>query len=299
MKKLFIWAENGWAIGKIHHALERYLSNEFEFIYCDWGTCEDKNRLQNEFNTCDLFMSCYVGQHYTSQHFPGLNMKKCVFVSHGFEEMQGVDPSPLATYGIVSHSIEHLFPTNLKPFFVPNCVELDDYTHKEHSGSTNVVGWCGAPHIWFKQFHWAREIAKQLGTELQVSSKVPFEDVADWKSLSSEELKEWYSKIDILLITSIPNGQSETGPLPAFEAIASGVVVIGTAVGNFMEVPGPKFATVEEAVSILNELKNDPERVKQIAKEQYNCIVQNWNYKVVSEKWREMFHSALKNSESS
>jgi len=187
----------------------------------------------------------------------------------------------------------------LKPFFVPNCVELDDYTHKEHSGSTNAIGWCGAPRVWFKQFDWARQIAKQFGTELQVSSKVPFEDVAEWKPLSSEELKEWYSKIDILLITSIPNGQSETGPLPAFEAIASGVVVIGTAVGNFMEVPGPKFATVEEAVSILNELKNDPERVKQIAKEQYNCIVQKWNYKVVSEKWREMFHSALKNSESS
>ena len=298
MKKLFIWAENGWAIGKIHHAIERYLTDEFEFIYCDWGTGEDKARLQNEYKTCDLFMSCYVGQHYALQHFPELNMKKCIFVSHGFEEMQGVTPSPLATYGMVSPSIEHLFPSNLKPFFTPNCVELDDFIHREHSGSTTNIGWCGAPRVWFKQFHWAREIAKQIGTELHITSKTPFEDPAGWTPLSPSEIKEWYSKIDVLLITSIPNGQSETGPLPAFEAIASGVVVIGTAVGNFMEVPGPKFATIDEAVRILNDLKQNPEKVKQIAKEQYKCILQKWNYKVVSEKWREMFRSALKNSES-
>jgi glycosyltransferase involved in cell wall biosynthesis len=212
--------------------------------------------------------------------------------------MQGVNPSPDAIYGMVSRSIQHLFPSNLNPIFVPNCVELDHFTHKEHSGSTNVIGWCGAPRVWFKQFHWAKEIAKQFGTELQVSCKVPFEDPADWVALPFDDLKKWYSTIDILLITSIPNGQSETGPLPAFEAIASGVLVIGTPVGNFNEVPGPKFSTVEEAGQILSELKSDPERVKQIAKEQYDCIVQKWNYKVVAEKWREMFRSALKNAES-
>jgi len=298
MKKLFIWAENGWAIGKIHHAIERYLSDEFEFIYCDWGSWGDKDKFREDYQTCDLFMSCYLGQRYALEHFPDLNIKKCVFVSHGFEEMQGITPSPFATYGMVSRSIEHLFPSTLKPFFVPNCVELDDFNYKKHSGSTNVIGWCGAPRVWFKQFHWACEIAKQVGTELRVTSKTPFEDPADWTPLPPSEIKEWYSKIDILLITSIPNGQSETGPLPAFEAIASGVVVIGTAVGNFMEVPGPKFATIEEGVRILNDLKRNPGKVKQIAKEQYKCIVQKWNYKVVSEKWREMFRSALKNSES-
>jgi hypothetical protein len=299
MKKLFIWAENGWAIGKIHHNLEKYLSDEFEFIYCDWGSWDELGRLYNQYQICDLFMSCYVGQYYTLGQFPELNMKKAIFVAHGFEEMKGVDPSPLATYGMVSRSIEHLFPSDIKPFFTPNCVELDDYTHREHSGSTTNIGWCGAPRIWFKQFEWAKEISKQFGTELQISCKTPFEDPADWTPLSTSEIKEWYSKIDILLITSIPNGQSETGPLPAFEAIASGVVVIGTPVGNFKEIPGPKFSTVEEAVQILNELKNDNERVRQIAKEQYECIVEKWNYKVVAEKWREMLRSALKNAESS
>jgi glycosyltransferase involved in cell wall biosynthesis len=298
MKRLFIWAETEWAIGKIHRNLERYLSDEFEFIYCHWGRWDEVGATINFYNTCDLFMTLYMGQSHILAQYPDINFKKCIFVAHGFEEMNVVNPSPLATYCMVSRTVERLFPPHIKPFFVPNCVELDDYAHKEHSGLTNNIGWCGAPGVWFKQFGWAKEIAKQFGTELNISSKTQFEDVSGWIPLTAEELKIWYSKLDILLITSIPNGQSETGPLPAFEAIASGVVVIGTPVGNFKEVPGPKFSTIEEAVQILNELKNDPKRVKQIAKEQYDCIVQKWNYKVVSEQWREMFRSALKNAES-
>jgi glycosyltransferase involved in cell wall biosynthesis len=296
MKKVLIYAEPTWAIGRIHKDIEKYLCDEFEFIYYDW-----QYTYHSEFKTIcdsvDIVLSVYIGQHYINEFNPSCNKRKCIFVSHGFEEMQGIIPSPLATYGMVSRSIEHLFSPELKPFFTPNCVELDHFIRKEHSGSTDVVGWCGAPRVWFKQFNWAREIAKQFQTELKISCKTPFEDPIDWVALPFDELKQWYSTLDILLITSIPNGQSETGPLPAFEAIASGVVVIGTAVGNFKEIPGPKFSTIEEAVQILNELKNDPERVKQIANEQYECIVQKWNYKVVSEKWREMFRSALRNAE--
>lgn len=297
MKKVMIYAEPAWAIGRIHKNIEKYLSNEFEFIYYDWANTY-LDSFPSSCESVDLILSIFVGQHYIDTYYPTCNKKKCMFVAHGFEEMQGVTPSPLATYGMTSRSIEQLFPSELKPFFTPNCVELNDFVHKEHSGLTDAVGWCGAPRVWFKQFEWAREIAKQFGTELQVTSRVPFEDPNDWRPMLPDEIREFYSKLDILLITSIPNGQSETGPLPAFEAIASGVVVIGTPVGNWKEIPGPKFTTIEEAVSILNELKANPEKVKQIAKEQYECIVEKWNYKVVSENWREMFRSALKNVES-
>jgi glycosyltransferase involved in cell wall biosynthesis len=297
MKKVMIYGDSTWAIGRIHKDIEKYLCDEFEFIYYDWSNTYSLN-LNEVFESVDLVVSMYMGQKYFDNYNPLLNKKKCIFISYGFEEMHITNPSPSSIYGMASRSIEHLFPSNLKPFFVPICVELDNFNHKKHSGSTNVVGWCGAPRVWFKQFHWAREIAKQFGTELQVSSKTQFEDLNDGRPLSAAELKVWYSKLDILLITSIPNWQSETGPLPAFEAIASGVVVIGTSVGNFMEVPGPKFATIEEAVHILNDLKQNPEKVKQIAKEQYKCIVNKWNYNVVSEQWKEMFRAALKNAES-
>lgn len=299
MKKIFMWIEDAWAMGKIHRDVAMHLSDEFEITICDWTGWAIFNEQKKEFDNCDIILVCYAGQDYVSAHLSHISMKKCIFVSYGFAEMSIIkNPSHLATYGMASRTIEHLFPSTITPFYVPICVELSNFNYKEHLGSINNIGWCGAPNVLFKQFHWAQEIAKKIDIKLRVSSKGQFEDIKDWVRLSPEETKEFYSTLDILLITSIPNGESETGPLPAFEAIASGVLVIGTPVGNFKEVPGPKFSTVEEAVQILNELKSDPERVKQIAKEQYDCIVEKWNYKVVAEKWKEMFRSALKNAES-
>ena len=218
-----------------------------------------------------------------------------MFIAHGFEEFH-VNMNPITTYAITSKSIAHLFPSNIAPLFTPNCVELDNFTRKEHSGNISRIGWCGAPRVWFKQFHWAKEIAKKINTELHVSCKTPFEDPADWTAMPFNDLVKWYTTLDILLITSVPNKESETGPLPAFEAIASGVVVIGTPVGNFAELPGPKFSTVEQAISILNDLKTNPEKVKQIADDQYRCIVEKWNYRVISHHWRNAFHKVIENT---
>ena len=292
MKQVCIFAENAWAIGRIHHDLEKYLSNEFEFIYINWGDQDDIIEKSKYIETCDVIITLLIGYKFLFNWWPNANLRKCLFICHGFEEFC-VEMNPLATHAMTSKSVAHLFPSNITPIFTPNCVELDHFTRKEHSGNVNTIGWCGAPRVWFKQFDWAKEIAKQLGTKLHVSSKTPFEDPADWVALPFDDLVKWYSTLDILLITSIPNGESETGPLPAFEAIAAGVVVIGTSVGNFAEVPGPKFSTIEEAVSIINELKADPERVKQIAREQYQCIVEKWNYRVVSHYWRDALHKVL------
>ena len=73
----------------------------------------------------------------------------------------------------------------------------------------------------------------------------------------------WYKTIDVLLVTA--------GPLPPFEAILSGVLVIGTAVGNFQLLPGPKFSKIEEVAVLLKDLKKLPDRVKALAKEQYEA----------------------------
>jgi hypothetical protein len=93
--------------------------------------------------------------------------------------------------------------------------------------------------------------------------------------------------VNLLLITSIPNGISETGPLPAFEAILSGVPVIGTPTGNFAKVPGPKFTTIEEGVNIVTYLKYNPDDMKALAKEQYDYVIKNFIYEAFAHKWKE------------
>jgi glycosyltransferase involved in cell wall biosynthesis len=96
-----------------------------------------------------------------------------------------------------------------------------------------------------------------------------------------------------LLITSGPEPYIETGPLPPFEAIASGIPVIGTNVGNFRKIPGPKFTTTDEAAAIIRVLKSDPAQVRSLAEEQYNWVVENWTYKTLASSWKHMFNVAI------
>jgi hypothetical protein len=110
-------------------------------------------------------------------------------------------------------------------------------------------------------------------------------------TLSFEEVKNWYHTIDLLLITAVPVPEQETGPLPAFEAIVSGIPVIGTPVGNFRHVPGPKFTDLDEGVRLVNYYKEKPEELKNLAKEQYDYVIKNFSYKVLAPYWEKALTS--------
>jgi hypothetical protein len=88
-----------------------------------------------------------------------------------------------------------------------------------------------------------------------------------------------------MLVMSGPERWAETGPLTAFEAVACGAIVVGTNVGNSGFIPGPKFETVEEAIAIINDLKQHPEKVRELAKLQYEYVKANCSYDVIAPKW--------------
>jgi glycosyltransferase involved in cell wall biosynthesis len=295
--KVFIWADVGWSIGKIHLDLKRYLSDEFEFILYNWDISNDEVALNIDYETCDVFMSCYQGLYYYKKYFPNLNLKKALFIAHGYPEMQAEPfPSPLATYGMTSNSIRYLFPSYIKPFYTPNCVDLTDYKHRSRIGLIRNIGWAGNPLILCKQYHWAVEIANRVALPLILTSSSNSAVVDNWRPIPREAMPNWYDSIDMLLITSIPEESVETGPLPAFEAIASGAIVIGTPVGNFNQIPGPKFLNVDLAVQTVLQLINDPGLCEHLAAEQFSCVSSRWNYQAVSHKWRAALRTAAYNA---
>lgn len=104
--------------------------------------------------------------------------------------------------------------------------------------------------------------------------------------MSYDQVRNWYNTIDVLLITAVPIAYKETGPLPAFEAIVSGVPVLGTPVGNFRHVPGPKFVTIEEAVSLLTYFKDQPQELVELARIQYDYVMNNFTYKTLGKQWQ-------------
>ena len=82
---------------------------------------------------------------------------------------------------------------------------------------------------------------------------------------------------------------SNSEHVEAVEAVCAGIPVIGTT-----EVPGPKFSTIEEAAKFVEDLKKNPEKVKQLAKEQYTYVMQHRTYATLVKSWKSVFEDQKK-----
>jgi glycosyltransferase involved in cell wall biosynthesis len=283
MKKILVIANMGWSIERVHRDVESALSEHYEFkFYHDSGFYLDE--VMREFHASDL---CLITMNIQdgvislfNLHKPA-DLRKLEVVAHGFGEiLKSGNWSPDITYGTVSDILLPFFP--LYAHVVPNGVDLSLFQRKPHSGQITTLGWCGALHIRAKLSDRAFEIARKARLPVSIA-----------ETLSLDALKIWYHSIDVLLVTSGPHPYDETGPLPPFEAIACGTIAIGTNVGNFRKVPGPKFSTTDEAALILADLKADPERAKNLAEEQYAWVKQNWTYQTHAAQWKSMFDAAV------
>jgi hypothetical protein len=275
--KVLVFADSNWSVGRVHHDVEKYLIGT-EFIYVNWMGF-DWGDFIKKFNECDVCLTNIVSIKFLRTTNIPFDFKKCLFMSHGYPDNKATSIEYLTDewiYGITSESIRSLFPENRTIFMMPNGVEPSHFNYTERTGIINTLGWCGSQDIKSKQPEWAREISNQVSIPVSFASTLSFAEVC-----------QWYSTIDILLVTAIPNDSSETGPLPAFESIVSGVLAIGTQVGNFKNVPGPKFNSVEEAVTIIEHLKSNPVKVKELAREQYEYVMKHCTYSSFAHKWQE------------
>jgi len=285
---LLIFDQGVGAVRNVHTDLEPYLTDDFTIVYHDWHYTDDE--FYEKERNADIVMTGLDAYYYLKNVFPFEHFKKYIFVSHGYPEF--TNPLPVGlTYGMTSYFISHLFPKESSVFLVKNGVNHTLFPYVKRSGILQTVGWCGRSNFPSKRFPMAVEII--YGANLKLN-------VADGSNgFSRTEMVAWYCKIDILIITAGPENWCETGPLPAFEALASGVLVIGTNVGNFSRVPGPKFSTVEEGIAILQYLKLNPKKVKEIAKQQYDCVMELWTYEKNAGQWKTLLNHGLEKARSS
>lgn len=282
-KKVFVFSDSYWSINRVYRDVEKQLSDDFEFSYMHWRDYDTQDFIK-QYNDCDICLTNVICVGCPMPNFPFLNFRKCLFVSHGFPENDKLSNYPTHyMYGMTSDVMMHFYPKNIPVLYTPNGVDPDHFVYTERSGEIKTLGWAGASYQPYKHLDWGKEIAKGVDLPLRVADSLKF-----------EEMKKWYQSIDVLLITAIPEEWRETGPLPAFEAIVSGVLVVGSSVGNFRKVPGPKYSTVSEGIQLINELKKDPARVRQIAKEQYECVIKYWTYKHLAHYWRSAFYATMR-----
>lgn len=282
--KVCIFTDSTWALGRVASDLKPSLK-DYEVDIVDWSG-HSHEHIRNMYNHYDVIITNIAGK-FLLNHLA--DKRKILFRADGTEEFGNSGHLELEnTYSATSEAIMSLFPRGSKVFWTPNGADPKHYTHKLRDGALNKIGWCGAPNCSVKQINWALEIAKQSNIPISITSAVPCEqNINLWKPLTHAQVCEWYSGIDLLLITSVPNGSSETGPLPAFEAILSGIPVVGTPTGNFAKVPGPKFSTIEEGIAIIKMLESNPDEMVYIAKEQYEYVMKYFTYDSFACKWKE------------
>jgi len=278
MKRVVVIADTGWAVGRIHRDLAIVLAPDYTFTF---HTASNffMDAFMRDFRSSDICLTTLNHYQDMLNLFPKLrDRNKIAIVCHGYPELKEGSLSTVFTYGVTSSVVSpHI---SVPHHVVLTGVNPAEFAYTEPTGRIRTLGWCGCRAIESKRAEWGHALAKQ--TKLPISYA---------ETLSTEDLKEWYTTIDVLLVTAGPELWKETGPLPPFEAICSGVLVIGVPVGNFSLLPGPKFHTIEEAVKIVNELKTDPVKVKALAKEQYECVMAKWTYSTTKESWLSMFNA--------
>lgn len=282
--KIGVFCEVGWSVHRVFLGVSKQFP-EHTFDFLNWS-CFTYERLMEFINNSDVIITTSLVSVCGFSNLKDFPIEKVLFVCHGAGEIAEKQLPSGFIYGITSHHLSRLIPNNVY-FFTPNGVDHTLFEYKERNGTINQVGWCGATSGGTKQVDWAIEITKHTHINLDICSNVPCnENPSLWQPLPFENVIEWYKTIDMLLITSIPKDWGETGPLPAFEAIVCGIPVIGTPVGNFASVPGPKFTTIEEGIDIINKLKENPEEVRNIAKQQYEYVMKNCTYESTAHLWK-------------
>jgi len=291
MYKILIYGEITWSVGKVHKSISEYLKNDFEFTFYDWSKIYPIDLIPILINY-DIVLTNLVTLNIFKRYVSSL--KNFIFIAHGYPDVIGYkndfnlkleDFSTESLFAVTSNSIKCLFPKEiiLKNLF--NGVDLKKYDRQQSNTVIKKIGWCGAPEIISKRVDWIFEITNKSDTLLSIASTIP-----------TDQLYQWYKNIDVLVITAGPDEWMETGPLPAFEAIATGKLVIGTKVGNFAKFPGPKFSTMEEAIFLIKYLQIHSDEVEQIIKEQYKYLKENFSYEILHLQWKEVFLECLKNN---
>lgn len=284
--RILFFHEMHWCLGQIAYNIARELHYKYYIDFYDWRACD--KRTYSVLNHYDLIVSTVpvgLGTAQTS----GLKLydaRRLALVAHGPLELSWVNwaenTRQPAAYGAVCKPAQRILTEQSgQPVFLTRYgVEPQRFRRKLRDGNLKTLGWCGADKGFsVKRPDWAREIAAKTGKEL-IFSGAGF----DWR-----EMESWYRNIDLLLVTS----SSEGGPTPPFEAIACGVPVVSTRIGNIQDVVGPKYDTVDEAVEIIQKLAANPAEMRDLANAQYEDVMTHWTYEVLAPEWATMIDHAL------
>ena len=276
-KRVLILCETKWAFGAIYNHLHSFLlSKQIESQIVDWGNIEAKFKL-DQFDLiigpsvilqeamCDRFfpnepLHDYYQKCWITVHFPLIQHAQ--FKEIIPSDFQGtITAISLETQTYLKGLYERSIP------YTPYGVQMSKYKRLPLPSCIRKIGIVGDLSF--------GEIYKQnKGYPLleEIANLGNFEIV--YLYYPERTYQEIYEPCDLYICCSKQDG----GPLPVFEAIASGRPAISTQVGNVQHIEHLfLYKTAEEAVSFIHSLNQDTHKLQTYFDHLYSDIQQHWD----------------------
>jgi len=289
-KRIAIWTETKWALGRIADAIQKYIPNVD--IY-DWSNGETNRQLwiDGKWKEYDSIISntslVTFGKTFGIEPSPDM-LRRFVIVSHfpRFEGMnyfketlEGFQNGP--RYGGVCRDtcreMEKYGVQN--PFWCPFGADTDvfPFGHKV-TGPIRRLGIIGGTE---RTATWGahEEYIKNKGLPMfaEICERGGFEPVY----IHGIPVNKLYKDIDALLCCS----ELEAGPLGIFEAASCGIPVLTRQVGNAQHIKGVAlFDTVDDALAQLDAWNNNIQGLQKYTREITHEVRVNWSMRTLIKK---------------
>lgn len=310
-KKIAIWCENNWAMGRIHNDLIKYMKRQtqisYEFDYLDWNKKENTDKLVKNWESYDVIISNttiynskynFFSHLYSNPKFLSkvLCVSHCPLINHPYfnEKIDGLSPEQRHSINIghvSKQGIENLklsykeLSSSERISWLPCGVDLENFNIKERINfPMKNIGFIGKPEdnetSNLKNTAMFRNIASKTGMNPVYIHSKPF-----------TEYDKLYSDIDMLICTS----SVEAGPLGIFEAAACGIPVLSTKVGNVSVLNSLiTFENENEAVEIIQYLNNNPSVLQEYLVKVTDEVRANWSSEfLINKYWRPVIESII------
>jgi glycosyltransferase involved in cell wall biosynthesis len=308
-KKIAIWCENNWAMGRIHNDLIKYMKKNVDkfiyvFDYLDWNNKENTFKLVKEWESYDLIISnstIYNSKYNFFKHLYEnpkfiskiLCVSHCPLINHPYfnekidglssEQQQSANLGHISKLGV--QNLKSYYNLGINPSWLPCGVDLENFKIKERINfPLKNIGFIGKPEqnesSDIKRIVMFQEIISKTGLNPVYIHSKPF-----------TEYDKLYEDIDMLICTSVV----EAGPLGIFEAAACGIPVISTKVGNVSQLSSLiTFETVEQAVEIIQGFNTNPSVLQKYLYNVTDEVRNNWSAEnLINKYWRPVIDSII------
>jgi len=298
--KVAIWSETTWALGRIYKGVVDVLSDEFEFRFFDWASHEDNVEYFSTWDSYDIiagnsgitFMpntpAVNTPDHILKKMMPIIESHDLDIPHFGEHIPEYAKEGPLWC-GVTPEVVDMVGRrAGVECSLTYNFVDTDIFKKTEHSGEILKVGMVGYYPSNKDNVAWCSVKRPEMFIEIAEKAGVEYKFIQGYGPECTNEL---YDDIDLLIVPTINEGFA----LPIIEAAACGVPVISTNMGVSKYLRNiDTFETVDEAVALIDRLKNDKTYLKNYTINLTTEVRDYWNSTyIVNKYWRPTLHKRL------